>query len=110
MVLIGANGVADKADFIDADGNYRLDVRVVVEKGEVPLNMREEKNFYPSMLGYILDKVFHSSFEKGSSEIIVITDSIPVRKKRHIIEKSIKQPLHFKFVYMGLYNAKSPIF
>ena len=35
MMLIGANGVADKADFIDPQGNYRQDVKVIVTKGEI---------------------------------------------------------------------------
>lgn len=72
--------------------NLQIDC-LVVEKDKVPLHMREVKDFYPYMLGYILKRVFHTSIEKDPSEIIVITDSIPVKKKRHIIEKSIKQTL-----------------
>ncbi len=45
------------------------------------------------MLGYLLKSVLPREIASGADEVIVITDSIPVQKKRQAIEKAIKQSL-----------------
>lgn len=65
---------------------------VVVEKRKTGPALRPEEEFYPRMLGYLLRYVVER-IRVDYSELIVITDSIPVKNKRKVIEKSVKQTL-----------------
>lgn len=65
---------------------------VVVEKRKAGPALRPPEKFYPRMLGYLLRYVV-GSIQEDYSELIVITDAIPVEKKRKAIEKSVKQVL-----------------
>jgi len=66
---------------------------LIVEKRKTDPALREDKRFYPEMLGYLLKFVLPKEVESGAEEVIVITDTIPVQKKRQAIEKSIQQAL-----------------
>ncbi len=66
---------------------------LIVEKRKTGPSLREDKQFYPRMLGYLLKHVVKKVQFNSTKEIIVITDSIPVQKKKKAIEKSIKQTL-----------------
>lgn len=70
--------------------SYRID-SLIVEKAKTGPALREDNQFYPKMLGYLLRHIFenHNSF----NEIIVITDKIPHQKKRRAVEKGIKHTL-----------------
>lgn len=59
---------------------------LVVEKPKTGTALRADERFYPEMLGYLLRYVLNSEM----NEVIVITDRIPVKKKRNAIEKGIK--------------------
>ena len=62
---------------------------LVVEKRKTGPALREDKRFYPKMLGYLLKYVLPQVGEK----VIIITDRIPVKKKRQAIEKGVKRTL-----------------
>lgn len=66
---------------------------VIVEKSKTGPALREPVKFYPKMLGYLL----RFAIEKAGpdiGEVVVITDSIPLAKKRKAIEKATKSTLH----------------
>jgi hypothetical protein len=75
----------------------RLDSLVVdsilVEKCKAAPSLRDEAVFYPKMLGELLQYVVKRADPRQWSELIVITDRIPVNKKRKAIEKAIKLTL-----------------
>lgn len=73
-------------------GALRID-SLVVEKAKTGPALREDKHFYPKMLGYLLRYVVPRELNGGVDEVIVITDTIPIQKKRQAIEKAIKAVL-----------------
>lgn len=66
---------------------------LVVEKPKTGPALREDKRFYPEMLGHLLRFVLPRELATGAEEVIVITDTIPVQKKRQAVEKAIQQSL-----------------
>lgn len=72
--------------------SLRIDC-LVVEKPKTGPALREDKRFYPEMLGYLLRYVIPREIRNGVDEVIVITDTIPIQKKRQAIEKAIKGAL-----------------
>ena len=66
---------------------------VVIEKAKNPPTMRETKRLYLWMLGYLLKAALSEELNTGAKEVIVITDTIPVNKKRKAVEKSIQRAL-----------------
>lgn len=81
-------------DLIAANvGSLRIDC-LVVEKPKTGPALREDKRFYPEMLGHLLKYVIPREMNGGSvDEVIVITDTIPIQKKRQAVEKAIKGAL-----------------
>jgi len=72
--------------------NHSVDA-VIVEKSKTGPALREPVKFYPKMIGFLL----RYAIEQANSEIgevVVITDSIPLEKKKSAIEKAIKTTLH----------------
>ncbi len=66
---------------------------LVVEKSSVPAALQTDKHFYPEMLGHLLNEIIPREIAKGAKEVLVITDTIPIQKKRQAIEKAVKQAL-----------------
>ncbi len=82
----------------DIIGNYIDDICidfVAVEKANTDpelwelWELWEDKRFYSEILGNLLNLVLPEEFSMDTDEVIVITDTIPVSKKRKAIEKSI---------------------
>lgn len=63
---------------------------LVVEKAITDPALRETARLYPWMLGCLLRRALHAELHAGADEVIVITDTIPVNKKRKAVEKSIQ--------------------
>jgi len=62
---------------------------VIVEKSKTGPALRPPEKFYPRILGYLLRYAIEkASF--GVGEVIVITDNLPVARKRNAIEKALK--------------------
>ena len=55
--------------------------------------MTEDNRFYPEMLGYLLRYVLKREANPAVDEIIVVTDTIPHKKKRNVVEKAVKRVL-----------------
>ena len=66
---------------------------LIVEKRKTGPALRAESCFYPEMLGYLLKYVLAAPFHAQAKEIIVITDTIPVKRRRQAVEKAIKHTL-----------------
>ena len=66
---------------------------LVVEKRNTHPDLHTAERFYPRMLGQLLRAVLDPGNRPEYSELIVITDSLPVSRKRHAIQKAIKHTL-----------------
>jgi hypothetical protein len=71
---------------------FRID-SLIVEKCKTGPALQETMKFYPKMLGYLIRYVVKGYDLNKVDEIIVITDSIPVNKRRQAIEKAVKTTL-----------------
>ena len=73
------------------------DMRVnclVVEKSRIATPMRDDLRFYPTALGQLLSRVIPSELAGGETEqIIVITDTIPINRRRRAVERAIRTTL-----------------
>jgi len=68
---------------------FRID-SLVVEKRKTHPNLRSIEKFYPKMIGYLLTYIERQCHFQNYQNIIVLTDSIPVNKKRRAVEKATK--------------------
>ncbi len=71
---------------------FRLDT-LIVEKVKTGPALQPVEFFYPRMLGYLLRHIIRQVSWQTLDEVIVITDTLPVAKKRDAIQKGIKQTL-----------------
>jgi Protein of unknown function (DUF3800) len=62
---------------------------VVVEKSKMGPALQPPEHFYPRMIGYLLKYAVEQQIGKFG-EVIVITDNLPVARKREAIEKGLK--------------------
>ena len=65
---------------------------LIVEKRKTGPSLREETRFYPEMLGYLLKYVL-PGVPQPRTAITVITDRLPVQRKRRSVEKAVKGAL-----------------
>lgn len=72
--------------------NVRID-SLIIEKRKTGPALQVLEKFYPRMIGYLLQYVLDPDNLRDIAEVIVITDSIPVSKKREAVEKAVKQKL-----------------
>ena len=66
---------------------------LIVDKREVSPALREDRSFYPEMLGVLLKFVMPRELVSGVDSVIVITDTIPINRKRKAIERGIRNSL-----------------
>ena len=66
---------------------------LIVEKPKTGPALTDERRFYPEMLGYLLKYVLNRPALSMAEEVIIITDTIPVQRRRQTIEKAIKLTL-----------------
>ena len=66
---------------------------LLVEKRKTGPALMAETRFYPEILGYLLKYVLARLSHSGAEEVIIITDTIPLQKRRQAIEKAIKVTL-----------------
>lgn len=72
--------------------NIKID-SVIVEKSKTMIHLQEIDAFYPKMLGYLLKYALEQSHQENIKEFVIITDSIPVKKKKEVIRKTIQKTL-----------------
>jgi len=78
---------------------------LIVEKKKTGPALRVDTQFYPRMIGYILGYVLKSNAARNCDEVIVITDTIPIKKKREAVEKAIKTILKQKLPKTSKYRV-----
>jgi hypothetical protein len=66
---------------------------VIVEKCKTGPSLRDEARFYPEMVGHLLQYVFNGTDLSNVDQFIVITDRLPLTKKRKAIEKGLRTHL-----------------
>jgi len=66
---------------------------VVVEKCKTGTGLQEMVEFYSRMIGYLLKFVLQKESIKSDRQVLIYTDSLPVRSKRAAFEKAIKTVL-----------------
>ena len=66
---------------------------LIVEKRKTGASLRTEMRFYPEMLGYLLQYVVERTDLSRVVETVIVTDQLPVARKRDAVEKAIKQTL-----------------
>ena len=76
----------------DSLDKLRID-SLIVDKRKVSPRLREDRSFYPEMLGILLKFVMPREIVSGVDSVIVITDTIPVNRKRRAIERGIRNSL-----------------
>ncbi|MCY4106032.1 MAG: DUF3800 domain-containing protein [Chloroflexi bacterium] len=62
---------------------------LIVEKPKTGCALQKDIRFYPEMMGYLLKYVL--KYEK--SDVIIISDRIPMKRKRSAIEKGVQNAL-----------------
>ena len=77
---------------------------LVIEKRHVPKALRSASAFYAAMLGRLLRKVVLAELATGTTEIITITDTIPVGRKRRAVEKAARLTLSRTLAGRGAYR------
>lgn len=99
-------------DIISAHlSEVRLDC-LIAEKQQISPEIHKDDEFYSGMIRELLRHVIREVNLKEISRIVVITDRIPVQKKRKTVEKAVKKTLVSilpeKFQYRILHHeAKS---
>lgn len=63
---------------------------LIVEKRKTGPALRPVEQFYPRMLGYLLRYLVNDVDASAYSEIVVVTDALPVERKRRAVEKTVK--------------------
>jgi Protein of unknown function (DUF3800) len=70
--------------------NWRF-ASLIVEKAKVNPSIRAPERFYPQFLASMLRFVFRGSIGKGGTSLIAFTDTLPIKRNRESVVKSIKQ-------------------
>ncbi len=77
--------------------NIQIDT-LIVEKRKTTPHLQADSQFYPRMLGYLLRYLLErllldGYLPKDVDKVIIITDQIPIKKKKKLVEGAIKQNL-----------------
>lgn len=74
--------------------SYRVDC-IIAEKRKAAPSLRTEVRFYPLILGWLLSYVVKGIMMKfpNLTDYIIITDQLPIKRKRDAVEKAIKRIL-----------------
>ena len=76
-----------------SSANLNVDC-LVVDKSKIPPLLQDESRFYPEMLGLLLSLVIPiAAVAEDTDEIIVITDTVPVNRRRRAVEKAVQTTL-----------------
>lgn len=66
---------------------------LAVEKAKTHVGGRAPEHFYPKMLGALIKSVLGGVPLEEYRELVIMTDSVPMQKKRAAIEKAVKLTL-----------------
>lgn len=76
--------------------NYQIKFGInslIVEKNKIGHSLQKPETFYTKLLGYLIGHVFNDYPCRQAGKIVIVTDTIPIQRKRKAIEKSIKVTL-----------------
>ncbi|WP_058555053.1 DUF3800 domain-containing protein [Thiohalocapsa sp. ML1] len=79
-------------------------VGVVIEKARVRCEDRAPERFYPLVAEHLLEQVFRQSPSSSGLRRVIITDSLPIKKKRRAVEKALKQGLAARLPQEAAYH------
>ncbi|MEI8139029.1 MAG: DUF3800 domain-containing protein [bacterium] len=75
------------------NGQIHVD-SIIVDKTQLPDGMKKVEHLYPVALTQLLKELVLPNYNLGLyAEVIVITDTLPVDRRRKAVEKGIKQTL-----------------
>ena len=67
---------------------------VMVDKTQVPEELQDGARLYPAMIGRLFASVTSSAIgDEKDQDVIVITDTIPVNRRRRNVEKAVRTTL-----------------
>lgn len=66
---------------------------LIVEKRKTEPSLTPDRRFYAEMLGSLLRLVLSGESKSEAREVIVITDTVPFRRRREALEKSVRSTL-----------------
>jgi len=66
---------------------------IIVQKNKTHYYVRKEERFYKEMFGYLIKFVIENTNISQIKKVIIITDSLPLKKKKNAVEKGIKEIL-----------------
>ncbi len=66
---------------------------LIIEKRKTHPSLQPDSRFYPHVLGEHLRHLISKLDPRSFSSIVIITDHIPINKKRQAIEKAVKETL-----------------
>ncbi len=66
---------------------------LIVEKRKTEPSLTPDGRFYAEMLGSLLRRVVLRESKSEAKEVIVITDTVPYRRRREALEKSVRHTL-----------------
>jgi hypothetical protein len=72
--------------------SLRID-SLIVEKRKTQPDLQRQDKFYAAMVGYLLRYVYKQADGNRYRQVIVTTDTLPLRKKEKAFEKAIKTTL-----------------
>ncbi len=75
-------------DIIARVGGFEFDC-VVIEKRKVNPVLHDDLRFYPQFANYLLQYVFRR-YTDPDERVVVITDTLPVKRKKRAVEKAFK--------------------
>ncbi len=70
----------------------RIDT-LVVDKSKIQQSLHGIERFYPELLGRLLRHLFASLRPGLHQDVIIVTDSIPLKRQRRAVEKAVKKTL-----------------
>lgn len=73
-------------------GNINIDA-LIVKKSKTGPSLRAETQFYPRMLGCLLRYVLNRASHAQAEETVIVTDTIPLKRRRRAIERAMKLTL-----------------
>jgi hypothetical protein len=76
----------------DCLGTMRIDA-TIAEKRKTGPALRADDQFYPKLLGYHLRYLLQHIQMADYERVVVVTDALPIQRKRQLIEKAVKQTL-----------------
>ena len=88
--------------------NIEID-SLIVDKSEIGPALQPSEVFYPQMLARLLERVIQRELRSNASEIIIVTDTLPIQRHRKAvtkgIQRAVRQMLPREYRYRIIHHA-----